>query len=533
MITFILLIVSALLTALSTVFSELAFLCWVSITPLIYLSVKGVREGIRLRRAYLYGFVWFLTYYLVIYHWFAYLYPMDFLGVTPTESIGVVAICWIGLSLFQAVGSALVPLIFRAVSAKKLLIPFTFASIWVLYEYAQSLTWAGVPWARLALSQVAILPAVQSASLFGSLFVSFIIVTVNAFLALAFTAFKEKGISHLSVRTYAIIALAIFGSNLIFGGIKLMLDKDNKENEFTVALIQGNISSSDKWAASGIDALDLYVEMTYEASEKEKLDVVLWPETVINFNLLDYGKYRERVCTLASDTGAVIYVGTFVSTYTENEQGEEEEHEYNAIVAFFPDGSIEESPYYKRHLVPFGEYLPMRSFFETFIPPLASLNLMGEDLSFGDDSYVSYTEHGAFGRLVCFDSIYPELARDSVRDGAQAILLSTNDSWYMDSAAVYQHNNHAALRAVENGRWVLRAANTGISSVISSSGKTVEYLEPLTTGYVIEKAYTNTHRTLYSYVGDLIVLICFALVSYELVTKATGRIKKRNTDKHG
>ena len=509
--TFILLTASAVLSALGLIFPQLCFLSWFSLTPFIYVMINGCEKRLSLPRAYLYGFIWFLFYYVVIYHWFIYLYPMEFIGVTPVQGAGIVALCWIGLSLLQTVLSAFMTMIFRLCTKRKALIPLLFSSVWVIFEYLQTLTWAGVPWARLALSQVPFLPAIQSASLFGSLFISFIIVLVNAYLALAFKAFKENGISHRSVRIYALVAVLIFGSNLIFGALRLILHKDNKDNTISVALIQGNVSSSDKWDLSGVDSLELYTEMTLEASKEADLDIVLWPETVINFSLLENTRYCDKVCTLAKEADAIIYVGTFVGTFSEDK----EYLEHNALVAFYPDGSIEQDPYFKRHLVPFGEYLPMADFFETFIPPLAGLNLMGNDLTPGDDSRLSHTEHGTFGRLICFDSIYQELARDSTRDGAQLLLLSTNDSWYMDSSAVIQHNSHACLRAVENGRWVLRAANTGISSVISSEGKTITHLDALTKGYIVENAYTHSERTLYSYIGDTIVLLCFGITLFE------------------
>lgn len=112
--------------------------------------------------------------------------------------------------------------------------------------------------------------------------------------------------------------------------------------------------------------------------------------------------------------------------------------------------------------------------------------------------------------LVCFDSIYETLTLSSVRDGANLMILSTNDSWYRDSAAVYQHNGHAVLRAVESGRCFVRAANTGISSVISAKGEIKTYLEPLVDGYVAADVTFSTERTPYSCVGDLIVWLSSA-----------------------
>lgn len=106
------------------------------------------------------------------------------------------------------------------------------------------------------------------------------------------------------------------------------------------------------------------------------------------------------------------------------------------------------------------------------------------------------------------------------------MILSTNDSWYLDSAAVYQHNGHAVLRAVESGKCFVRAANTGISSVISDKGKVKTYLEPLVSGYVADEITFHTNRTLYSYVGNLIVWLSFAYLASIAVFKIIRSRKK-------
>ncbi len=517
-------IASAFITALTLVFPKLAFLSYFCIAPAIYLLLKKCETRLKKRTAYLYGFIWFFVYYFVIYHWFLYLYPLEFAGVTPAMGALIVGLCWLGLTLLQTVVSAFVFPIFALLQKHKVLSPLLFACIWTLFEYAQGLTWAGVPWARIALTQTEYLPMIQSAGLFGSLFLSFLVVLVNGYFALAFYSYKSVGIKHIHVRVFAGISACLLLLNFTFGTIKLLLHKEESRESFSAALIQGNVSSSDKWSLSGPEALELYIKLTYDASSKKKLDIVLWPETAINFSLLEYGSYTEEIKTLSKDTGAVIFVGTFVSEY--DESAPEKDKQYNAIVAFFPDGTVENQPYYKRRPVPFGEYMPMGELFMTLLPPLASLNLTDNEISKGSSSAICQTEHGAFGRLVCFDSIYQELARKSTSDGAEVLLLSTNDSWYMDSSAVYQHNSHAQLRAVENNRWLLRAANTGISTVITSTGKTVRALAPLEQGYIIDEAYKTQSRSLYSYIGDVWVLLCLIFtLSYPIYFKIKSSAK--------
>jgi apolipoprotein N-acyltransferase len=205
---------------------------------------------------------------------------------------------------------------------------------------------------------------------------------------------------------------------------------------------------------------------------------------------------------------------------------------YNAIVTFYPDGSIGEAPYYKRHLVPFGEYLPMADLIKTVLPVLAEMNVFSDDLTPGTNSALIETGFGKIGGLVCFDSIYETLALSSVRDGAQLIGLITNDSWYRDSAAVYQHNKHAQLRAVENGRYVARAANTGISSIIKPTGEIVSSLAPLKGGYVTGEVYFYNNLTLYTVIGDIIVLISGIICAAAAVTNITRKRVHRLKNNH-
>ena len=147
---------------------------------------------------------------------------------------------------------------------------------------------------------------------------------------------------------------------------------------------------------------------------------------------------------------------------------------------------------------------------KTVIPPLAELVLSESEIVAGEEANVIELKEGNVGALVCFDSIYDSLARDSVREGAELLPVSTNDSWFSDSAALYMHNAQAQLRAIENGRYVVRAANTGISSIISDKGEVIACTEPNVEGYVMGEIQFNSYRTLYSIIGNLFVYLCIA-----------------------
>ena len=154
----------------------------------------------------------------------------------------------------------------------------------------------------------------------------------------------------------------------------------------------------------------------------------------------------------------------------------------DAATVVYPDGSMDEVVYAKRHLVPFGEYVPWRPLIEVLIPPLTEINMLSSDFAPGEGTALVSTPFGKVGGLICFDSIYECLTLDSVRDGAELLVLPTNDSWFTDSAAVYMHSAQARLRAIESGRWIVRSADTGISSVIDPRGRSHEELAPLVEG---------------------------------------------------
>jgi apolipoprotein N-acyltransferase len=133
------------------------------------------------------------------------------------------------------------------------------------------------------------------------------------------------------------------------------------------------------------------------------------------------------------------------------------------------------------------------------------------------------------GGLICFDSIYEELSYASVLDGAELICLGTNDSWFSDSAALYMHNAQAQLRAIENGRYVARAANTGISTIITPRGEVIEELEPLVSGNVYATVYARDQITLNTTLGNAfvyLILICFVAVFTQNIIKKVKNKQK-------
>lgn len=215
---------------------------------------------------------------------------------------------------------------------------------------------------------------------------------------------------------------------------------------------------------------------------------------------------KRNIEETSKTANATILVGAF-----NEENGEELE---NSVFCVDPSNGFSDLIYSKRRLVPFGEFVPWRKFIMTVVPPLNELTIIGDDLTPGEGAQLIDTEYGKVGAIICFDSIYESLARQSVSEGANILCVSTNDSWFSDSSAVYEHNSHSVLRAVENERYVVRAANTGISSIISPTGEVITSLEPLVRGYVSADVTMIEEKSLYTVIGDVIVWISLAVVGF-------------------
>ena len=526
-----LLLLSGALTGCCVVFPILGVLEWLSLTPCMLVlydisaqEADGMR--LRLRRIWTLGLLFFMSYYPVNFHWFLSMYPLEFTGLSRGAALFVVIFAWLGLSLLQALGAAFVFVGFVLLSRTKLVRCYGFlrvpliAALWIVLEWGQTFGWMGVPWGRLCLGQTWTPVMLGTASLLGSYVISLSILLFNAALAYALAHMRRLQLC-ACVCTACLMFTAVGGVCVTLWQGNLSA-KTSGQDSVQVAAIQGNLGSADKWDMKISDMFDHYYVLTEEAAQ-HGVDLILWPETAVPFALLKYSSYTLRLTTLAQQYQTTLLIGTF----TEDENGEE----YNSIVCIGPDGSIGETVYSKRHLVPFGEYVPMRGLIVTLLPPLAEL--VQVNILPGEDAAVHSSVMGGIGSLICFDSIYETLALDSVRQGAQLLTISTNDSWFYDSAAARMHNAQAQLRAVETGRWVVRAASTGISSIISPEGVMMAKQDALTEGVLYGTVEMREQTTLYTRLGNVVAWACLTFVvvlgAWELLTKK-DRSHKRETD---
>ncbi len=515
--TYLLLIASGILSGLSVAYEGLGFLAFFSLAPFIYILYK---KGGR----YLYAFAYGMGYYGVLYFWFTYMHPMDFAGMDGFISIFVVCLGWLGMSLLQSAELGFLAVFYQYIGKKsRVLGVLALAFSWIFVEWFQSLGFWGVPICRISLSQAGNIFGIQSASIFGGYFISFVLVLINALIACVFTleGRKKKLIA-------AGLAVSVFSANQIFGAVCIAA-ADKPVSTVTAMAVQGNISSKEKTQIYSISrTYEIYEALTLDGIEKGSPGLILWPETVMNVTMKYYPDLMADISNIAKDSGAVIFTGTFDET-----EGDEGTEAYNAVCAFYPNGEMSETGYYKRHLVPFGEYIPLADIISKVLPLFTDYDLTADSLTAGRDSAVFDTEYGKVGALICFDSIYEDLTRESVLDGAELLITSTNESWCGNSTLAYQHHSHSVMRAVESGRYMLRSASTGISSVIDCYGRVLDSLPLDESGYVCAEVEMRDSMTFYTLTGNLIIYVAAAYIVLSLGYTAVKSRKDNKSNKNG
>lgn len=520
---------SGFLLGITVILSEIGFLAYLAIIPLAFALFKfRLKDKYSLRKAYLDGFVFYICYDLVCFYWFLYFYPLDFLGLTDLQSLGVVLLAWLGLSILQSLFSAFVFVLISLFARTAFFHthPITLCiyagAVFSVNEWTQTLTWAGIPWARISLSQTALPPLMQTASLFGSYFLTFIIVLVNFLLAYAIINIEKR-------RLAVFLALGVFLLNAAVGSV-LCCVPTCSDDGFEIALLQGNLPLQENTDMTPSKKFEIYDALTRKAAD-DGAQMIIWPENTIATHLdinirLSNNKItslKNALVSLAVETGTTLIVGHFST--------DEDGNRYNSLSAFYSDGSIALDVYAKIRIVPFGEYVPMRSFIEAVFPILGDINFFGTDSTPGKES----TSFSAFNTedsckisaLICFDSIYEKLGIDSVRAGGQIFIVPSNDSWFYDSRALNMHHAQNILRAVEQGRYTLNAGNTGLTSVVTDKGVIKQTMPILTEGYIVETVFPSSFRTLYSYIGNTFVYICIALLSIPIFGLALQYIRHK------
>ncbi|MCK9572323.1 MAG: apolipoprotein N-acyltransferase [Candidatus Omnitrophica bacterium] len=387
---------------------------------------------------------------------------------------------------------------------------FFIPAAWVCLEYLRGHLLTGFPWALLAYSQYTNLPLIQIADFSGAWGVSFLVVLVNYVLYVFLAGRKNKPLSLLPL-------VLIFSFCLFYGFFRLAQVKvsaPGKACEIKISVIQANIAQELKWDKSAQG----YILQSYRQLTRgvflDAPDLIIWPEAAAPGLFGQDKKLFDEIFVLAQEAKSNLLLGA-VSRINENY--------FNSALLVDQNGQID-GIYHKLHLVPFGEYIPLKNVF----PFLENIVPIG-DISPGKEYFI-FEKPAKFGVLICFEDLFAELSRQFVRRGALFLINITNDAWYKQSSAASQHFAASVFRAIENRVYLVRAANTGISGFINPQGRVSACVRKnnkliFVPGSKTENIQAVFHQaTFYNRYGDLFVFFCFCFAAYVLI-KYSLRLK--------
>ncbi len=354
------------------------------------------------------------------------------------------------------------------------------------------------PWSAVWLSVTGMPVALQTANLLGCRIVTALLLSFNGFAAFA--------VMHPKRIRAAAGAAAVLGIMLGYGFYSVSAaERAGRDSpQIKVLIAQDEKEGSKKSGCSALDCARSYSELI--TSQNESADLIVLPETAVPTSYDESAAEFDIISRLAKNSGAAVVNGCFFRLDGDG---------YNALYAAQPQGKASR-PYLKQVLVPFGERVP-----------LASLFGVGTLCECSDEEYTRplETDIGKVGCAICIESIYPTTVHKQAFCGAQLLCVCTNDSWFGSSYARKMHFRHSIMRAVENGRYLLRSGNCGISAVISPSGKIESIREETTKGVVTGSAALISQKTFYSRTNDLFSVVP-AFLTAAAVMKAYTRREK-------
>ena len=419
------------------------------------------------------------------------------------------------LALFPALFAAFLARAVRTFGAPGILFA---APFWMATELGRQYVWDGFPWALLGYSQVSVLPIAQLASVLGVYGLSGLLALSSAAVAFALMSRQSTRWVPVAITAAIVAGIAIWGSTRIRKAALLSAGETVR-----VGVLQGNIAQEDKWNPALADAItERYISMTRQALA-QGATFIMWPESSTPF-------YFERdlvrgaaIRRLAKEGNATLLIGSDQVEPMKAVPGDPnprpKERYYNAAFLVEPDGTI--GPVYRKiHLVPFGEYVPAKRIF-FFVGPI--VDALSDTFEAGTEAVLLPIGSHRVSTAICYEVIYGSLIRQFVVEGSELLTTITNDAWYGWSSAAYQHWDQAALRAIEGGRYLARAANTGISGFVDPYGRVMAKSELFEQNLLVENVRFLRGRTIYSRIGDLVAWLSLALTA--AVFLATRRVR--------
>ncbi len=441
------------------------------------------------KRAFWFGLGWFAHGV----HWIY--YSLHYHGGAPALMASVMVLLLAAyLALFPATVLAAGRRWFKLSASKQLVLLFPL--LWVLAEWLRGTVLTGFPWLQLGYSQIDT-PLAGYVPLLGGLGLTYLVALSCGLLAVL--VYKRRLVQ----------SLAVLASIWLLGYGLMPIDWTEKTGEpVRVSLIQGNIAQSDKWQRHMRQpTLDMYRELTRQHWDS---DVIIWPETAVPDYQFRVRPYLAELKREANGHDVDVLLGLFI-------RDQNKRRYYNSVI------NLRDGVYKKRHLVPLGEYYPFRSLL-TFFSRWIKIPM--SDVDSGPERQPLVEMAGqTVGISICFEDVFDRDVRKDLPE-ARLLINVSNDAWFEDSPEAWQHHQIARMRALETGRYMLRATNTGVSSVIDASGQ-VQAIAPQFERYVLSaEVQPLMGRTPYVMWGNylLISLVVSVLVLVRVLTvNNTGR----------
>jgi apolipoprotein N-acyltransferase len=484
----------------------LGLVAWIAFVPLLY-SIKDLSPSAAFKLGLLAG----LIHYVTLLYWIVgVMHHYGQLSYVLSAVILMLLVLYLSLypGLFAMVTSQL-----RAKSLPYYLIaPF----LWAALEYVRSFFLSGFPWENLGHSQYNRLPLIQISDIFGVYGLSALIMGVSCVLFEVWeTILRKKSFPWKPVLGVALtIAASLTYGTWRIENIDRAADAAPKR---AITLVQGNIDQSVKWLPSfQHETLQRYGTLSVAASKADP-DLIIWPETALPFYFLHDADLTVETLEIVRTCRAYFLLGS--PSFCKIGQ---RMRFYNSAYLIDPSGKVA-GKYDKVHLVPYGEYVPLKRYF----PFLGKMVEAVGDFDSGNRGQVLLWGEERVGVLICFEAIFPELARSMVQNGAQFIINITNDAWFGKSSAPYQHLSMVVFRAVENHLAVARAANTGISAFVDPVGRLLDETPLFEKAIRTRLLPVMNHKSFYARHGDIFAIGCILMCFIILIGAFQNRFPHR------
>ena len=472
---------------------DLSPLAWIALAPLL-VSLWDKKPKEAFMSGMLAGIFYFFGTLYWIYH------SITYYGSVPlVVSLFVVLLLCLYLSLYPGVFALIFSHKIRTTRLPALLLAPVF---WVSLEFVRSYALTGFPWSSIGYSQYRFLYGIQVADITGIYGVSFLVVAVNGAIADIFISRKRIAEMPLFPARQAFISYSIMSLVIIavFSYGYWRLHEHREGNSVRVSVIQGNIEQDMKWEpAYQHEVITIYEDLSKQAAASSP-SLIVWPETSLPFFFDDSSHSRELVA-FQRQLGTYLLFGSVLVKSPPSEKTPASLT--NSAILLEKNGNVS-FMYDKIHLVPFGEYIPLRNIFFFVNKLVVGIG----DYVPGDKYIKAQTVFGSFGTFICYEIIFPGLVRKFYAKDGDFIVTITNDAWFGKTAGPYQHFSMAVFRAIENRKPVIRAANTGISGFIDSNGRIMKTSALFERQIETMDVKTDHSRSLYSRYGDIFSYLC-------------------------